>query len=56
LQGLHDANKLYEEKFGHIFIVCATGKSADQMLNMLQVRLQNDHGIELAIASGEQKK
>jgi len=56
LHGLSDANKRYEEKFGHIFIVCATGKSAQQMLRMLEIRLQNEPGLEFAIACGEQKK
>lgn len=50
------ANEEYEKRFGYIFIVCATGKSAAEMLAMLEDRLQNDPDTELAIASGEQKK
>ena len=50
------ANRVYEEKFGHIFIVCATGKTAAQMLNILRARLANDPGIELRNAADEQRK
>jgi OHCU decarboxylase len=53
---LDEANHRYEEKFGHIFIVCATGKTADEMLTALDARLPNDPAIELAIAAGEQRK
>ena len=50
------ANRVYAEKFGHIFIVCATGKTAAQMLNILRARLANDPGIELRNAADEQRK
>ena len=50
------ANRVYEEKFGHIFIVCATGKTAAQMLVLLRARLPNDPGIELRNAADEQRK
>ncbi|MEO6488581.1 MAG: 2-oxo-4-hydroxy-4-carboxy-5-ureidoimidazoline decarboxylase [Ferruginibacter sp.] len=50
------ANKDYEEKFGFIFIVCATGKSAGEMLRLLQDRLKNNRDEELNIAMGEQHK
>jgi 5-hydroxyisourate hydrolase / 2-oxo-4-hydroxy-4-carboxy-5-ureidoimidazoline decarboxylase len=56
IQQLADANKAYEEKFGFICIVCATGKSADEMLRLLQDRLKNSYEEELAIAMGEQHK
>ena len=49
-------NKEYEEKFGYIFIVCATGKSADEMLSLLEQRLQNNPEHELTIAAEEQRK
>lgn len=49
-------NEEYERKFGWIFIVCATGKSAEEMLQLLTVRLQNDPGAELPIATAEQLK
>lgn len=56
LEQLAEANRLYEEKFGYIFIVCATGLTADQMLTQLQVRLQNNAETEIEIAADEQNK
>ena len=53
---LADANRLYQEKFGFIFIVCATGKSAEEMLALLLQRLPNDAGTEIKIAMEEQNK
>ena len=50
------ANTDYENKFGFIFIVCATGKTAEEMLALLQDRLQNTFAEELNIAMGEQQK
>jgi 2-oxo-4-hydroxy-4-carboxy-5-ureidoimidazoline decarboxylase len=56
LDALAEGNRAYEEKFGYIFIVCATGRSADEMLAMLRERLNNDPHEELLIAAGEQAK
>ena len=56
LQRLAGGNSNYEKKFGFIFIVCATGKSAAEMLDLLNQRLPNDRGKELRIAAGEQEK
>ncbi len=56
LEALAEANKQYEDKFGYIFIVCATGKSAAEMLNILQTRLPNNPGEEIKIAAAEQMK
>lgn len=56
LQGLAQGNKDYEAKFGHIFIVCASGKSAAEMLALLQGRLGNEPEAELAVAAEEQRK
>jgi OHCU decarboxylase len=53
---LADLNAQYAQRFGYIYIVCATGKSADEMLALLRARLQNDPGTELKIAAGEQAK
>ena len=50
------ANALYAKKFGYIFIVCATGKSAEEMFALLMSRIENDPGRELAIAAAEQLK
>jgi len=49
-------NKNYEEKFGFIFIVCASGKSAKEMLDLLETRLPNDRPTELVNAREEQRK
>ena len=49
-------NTEYEERFGYIFIVCATGKSPQEMLSMLETRLTNGRERELPIAAEEQRK
>lgn len=49
-------NHQYEERFGHIYIVCATGKSAEAMLAIAQGRLKNEPDTELRIAAEEQRK
>jgi len=56
LANLADANRDYEERFGHIFIVCASGRNAAEMLALAQARLANDPETELAIAAEEQRK
>lgn len=56
LLSLEQLNRLYEEKFGFVFLIFATGKSADDMLGMLQRRLQNGRDVELKNAVGEQAK
>jgi 2-oxo-4-hydroxy-4-carboxy-5-ureidoimidazoline decarboxylase len=56
LQLLAEGNKQYVEKFGYIFIVCATGKSAEEMLSILAKRLQNAPHDEIKIAMEEQNK
>ena len=53
---LASGNKAYEEKFGFVFLVCATGKTAEEMLRLLQDRLQNEKEEEVSIAVGEQHK
>jgi len=56
LAALATGNKEYERKFGYLFIVCATGKSADEMLALLQARLPHDPSQEIHVAKGEQAK
>jgi len=56
LLDLAKGNADYLDKFGFIFIVCATGKSATQMLALLEARLPNDKATELANAVEEQRK
>ncbi|UEG48712.1 2-oxo-4-hydroxy-4-carboxy-5-ureidoimidazoline decarboxylase [Ferruginibacter lapsinanis] len=56
IQALAKGNDLYENKFGFIFIVCATGKTAEEMLQLLQERLPNNKAEEIKIAAEEQNK
>lgn len=56
LTELKDLNVEYEKKFGYIFIVCASGKSADEMLMLLKERLTNEPEDEIKIAMNEQNK
>jgi OHCU decarboxylase len=53
---LEALNADYEARFGYIFIVCATGKSPEEMLSILEQRLTNDPANELPIAAEEQRK
>jgi OHCU decarboxylase len=54
LEALTVLNREYEEKFGYIFIVCATGKSPEEMLRILRARLQNPTDEEPRNAAAEQ--
>lgn len=56
LTALADANQAYVDRFGFIFIVCATGKTTNEMLELLRERLPNDRDTELRIAAEEQAK
>lgn len=56
IRRLADGNLRYEQKFGFIFIVCATGRSAEQMSELLEARLPNDRPTELLHAAEEQRK
>ena len=56
LQRLSTGNQAYLDKFGFIFIVCATGKSAPEMLELLEQRLCNTRAEELQNAAQEQAK
>ena len=49
-------NQVYAEKFGHIFIVCATGKTPAEMLALLRARLPNDAETEIRVAAEEQRR
>ena len=53
---LAEANREYERRFGRVFIVCASGKSAGEMLDILRRRLENDDTTELREAAEEQRK
>jgi 2-oxo-4-hydroxy-4-carboxy-5-ureidoimidazoline decarboxylase len=56
INALAEGNRAYEEKFGFIFIVCATGKSAEEMLHLLRARLPNPPDVEIRLAAEEQAK
>lgn len=56
LEELIKANDAYEDVFGYIFIVFATGKTAAEMLAILNERLLNNPHDELIVAAGEQDK
>jgi 2-oxo-4-hydroxy-4-carboxy-5-ureidoimidazoline decarboxylase len=56
LLALRDANAAYRERFGYIFIICASGKTAREMLDALERRLSEDPATELLTAAGEQGK
>jgi allantoicase len=56
LAALAEGNRAYEDRFGHVFIACATGRSAAEMLAMLRERLKNDPATELDTAAAEQRK
>lgn len=49
-----EANREYEERFGHLFLICASGRGGDEMLEELEQRLENDPETELRVAAGEQ--
>jgi 2-oxo-4-hydroxy-4-carboxy-5-ureidoimidazoline decarboxylase len=55
-QALEQANRRYEQRFGRIFIVCATGKSAPQILSILEARMHNDPQTELREAAEQQRQ
>ena len=56
MAALAAGNRDYEQRFGFIFIVCATGKSSEEMLAILQERLQNDAETEIRVSAEEQRK
>ena len=56
MRALAEGNRAYEEKFGFIYLVCATGRTADELLANLRSRMNNDRDAELRIAAEEQAK
>lgn len=56
LNELKELNQAYASKYGFIYIVCATGKSAGEMLHLLKERINNSIEKEIAIAAAEQNK
>jgi allantoicase len=53
---LAEGNKAYEQRFGHVFLICATGKTASEMLQALRTRLDNSPEQELSVAGEEQRQ
>jgi 2-oxo-4-hydroxy-4-carboxy-5-ureidoimidazoline decarboxylase len=49
-------NAEYEDRFGHVFLIAAAGRSADEILAQLQARLGNDPATELRVAAGEHRR
>lgn len=56
LDALAAANRKYEEKFGHVYLVCATGRSAHELLAILEERLDNDAETERRVLRVELTK
>ena len=54
IEALAEGNLAYQQKFGFIFIVCASGRSATEMLDLLLTRFRNDPAAEILIAAEEQ--
>ncbi len=51
---LADGNRVYEARFGHVFLICATGRTPEEMRRELERRLRNDPAVELRVAATEQ--
>jgi allantoicase len=56
LAALAEGNRRYEDRFDHVFLICATGLSAEELLTSLTERIDNDPATELAIAAEEQRR
>jgi 2-oxo-4-hydroxy-4-carboxy-5-ureidoimidazoline decarboxylase len=54
--GLADGNTRYEARFGHVFLICATGLTGEQMRGALEERLENDPYTERKVATAELEK
>ena len=52
-QGLAEGNIAYEKRFGHVFLICASGLSGEEMLTQLRARLRNDQEAERAVVRAE---
>ena len=52
-QGLADGNLAYEQRFGHVFLICASGLSGQEMLDQLRARLENDEEAERTVVRAE---
>lgn len=55
-RAVEEANRRYEQKFGRIFILCASGKSSIEILSLLEARMNNDAATELREAAEQQRQ
>ena len=55
-QGLADGNLAYEQRFGHVFLICASGQSGQEMLDQLRARLEHDEAAERPVVREELRK
>ena len=55
-QALAEANRAYEERFGRVFLICATGRSGEEVLGALTSRLGNDEPTEAGVVAGELRR
>lgn len=55
-EALAEVNRAYEERFGRIYIVCASGRTAAEMLADARGRMKNDSATELRVAAAEQHR
>jgi 2-oxo-4-hydroxy-4-carboxy-5-ureidoimidazoline decarboxylase len=53
VRALRDANAAYEDRFGHVFLICATGRGPDEILAELRRRMAHDPATELGVAAAE---
>ena len=53
IQALRDANAAYEDRFGHVFLICATGRGPDEILAELRRRMAHDPDAEREVAAAE---
>ena len=53
VEALGDANAAYEDRFGHVFLICATGRGPDEILAELRRRMAHDPATELELAAAE---
>lgn len=56
LDRIAEGNRLYEERFGHVFLIRAAGRSAEEILDALEERLDHPHQTEIAVAAEEQRQ
>ena len=56
LAALATENREYEKRFGHVFLIAAAGRGADEILHSLRMRMKNDSYTELEVAAAEQRK